>query len=531
MAAVSRLAAAAVACAVAVLPAAACRRTPPAPPPSPSPSPADARPATATAPAIPDAAPIARPPGDLLPLLYSSNLRGEYEAHPLGGLPRRASYTARVRAEAGRLLQVDAGDSLLPRLVPVAGDPAPDPRELERRARLVATGLGRSKLDAFAPGESDLALGVARLKALAKQAGLPLVSANVVDGKGKPLFAPHRQIQVGGLRVGLFGILTLAPEDAAAARAAGYAVSDPVAAAQGAASLLREQGAQIVVGLYHLAGGLPEARKLGAEVAGVDVIVLGHAGEAPADPVVVGGGDEGAVVAVEAGSEGRFLGRLDLHVVDGDPGFQVAGAAPPPGAAAAPAPTAAGSWLTNRIVRLDTGVVSDEGVRALIKPYVAENRRRAERKLPVGLTAQAGTDGVLAEGVRENWTFASSAACALCHKPQTEQWSATAHAFAMLTLENKGRERDPACLRCHSVGFDQPGGTRNLQTAVTYFANVGCESCHGPSVKHIRTQDKTGTTRKVPEAVCRGCHSPEQSPVPFDYARDLRAVLGPGHGG
>jgi 2',3'-cyclic-nucleotide 2'-phosphodiesterase (5'-nucleotidase family) len=508
---------------VAVLLAIACRREP-VPPPAPAPAPASA-PApdvrAAAAAAVPDAAPIARPPGEALALLYSSNLRGEYEAHPLGGLPRRVSYTARTRLEVGRLLQVDAGDSLLPRLHPVAGDPPPDPREVDRRARLVAGGLGRLKLDAFAPGETDLAMGAARLKALARQAGLPLVSANVVDGKGKPLFPAHRQLDLGGVRVGVFGILTLAPEDATAARAAGYATSDPVAAAQGTASLLREQGAQIVVGLYHLAGGLAEARKLGAEVAGVDVMVLGHRGDTLADPVVVGGGDEGASVAVEAGDQGRFLGRLDLHVVDGDPGFQVAGARQQ---------TASGSWLGNRIVRLDTSVVSDEAMRAFIKPHIAENRRRAQRKLPVGLTAQAGTDGVLAEGAKENWTFASSAACALCHKPQTEQWRTTAHAYAMVTLENKGRERDPACLRCHSVGFDQPGGTRNLQTAVAYFGDVGCESCHGPSVKHIRTQDKTGTTRAVPEAVCTRCHRPEQSPRPFDYARDLKAILGPGHG-
>ena len=90
---------------------------------------------------------------------------------------------------------------------------------------------------------------------------------------------------------------------------------------------------------------------------------------------------------------------------------------------------------------------------ALIRPYIDENRRRAERKLPVGLTAQAGTDGKLAEGAVEKWTYASTAACGLCHGNQKLHFDTSVHAFAMATLQRKGRERDPYCLGCHATGF------------------------------------------------------------------------------
>jgi 2',3'-cyclic-nucleotide 2'-phosphodiesterase (5'-nucleotidase family) len=482
----------------------------------------------AGAPAVPAAPPPrpSLPAGQTVTLLYSSNLRGEYEAHPLGGLPRRASYTAalaaRLGTEGGTLIQVDAGDSLLPRLDPVPGDPPPDRKEVERRARLLATGLGRLKLDAFTPGEADLALGPARLKALARQARVPIVAANLFDARGKPLFDSHRFLQRGERRVGIFGVLTLSEADVAAAKTSGYSVGDVLEAAQGVTSALREKGAEVVVGLFHLAGGLDEARKLGGQIAGLDVMVLGHSAEAPAEPVVVSDGPEGASVAVEALERGKMLGRLDLHLVEGDLGFL------------SPARAAAGggrSWYENTIVRLDTGVVSDPAMQALIRPYIEENRRRAERKLPVGLTAQAGTDGTLAEGAAERWTYASSAACGLCHGNQKMHFDTSVHAFAMATLQRKGRERDPYCLGCHTTGFGVPGGTRNLQTAVTYFANVGCESCHGPSVVHVQKQTKATTRLQAPESVCRECHRPEHSPEPFVYTEALKEVLGPGHGG
>ena len=60
---------------------------------------------------------IAPPPADAkkVTLLYSSNLDGEYDAHPLGGLARRATMTTSERA-SGPVIQVDAGDSWLPRM-------------------------------------------------------------------------------------------------------------------------------------------------------------------------------------------------------------------------------------------------------------------------------------------------------------------------------------------------------------------------------------------------------------------------------
>ena len=71
-----------------------------------------------------------------------------------------------------------------------------------------------------------------------------------------------------------------------------------------------------------------------------------------------------------------------------------------------------------------------------------------------------------------------------------------------------------------------------MAVASTRLRDVGCESCHGPSLGHISLADKKQTTqRAVPETVCRGCHTPDRTNGEFDYRVFKQAVLGPGHGG
>jgi 2',3'-cyclic-nucleotide 2'-phosphodiesterase (5'-nucleotidase family) len=448
---------------------------------------------------------IPAPDAKKVVLLYSSNLDGEYDAHPLGGLPRRVTLARELRAK-GPLLQVDAGDSLVGELDRGPKDPAPDPKEIERRANLMAAGLAKVGLDAFTPGERELlTLGPAKVAAMAKKYKLPVLSANLLDKKGKPWFEPYRLIDIAGTRVGVFGINFIAFEDKDKAKAMGFSVGDPLGAAQGAASVLREKGARAVIGLFHVSDGPSDARQIARQVEGLDVQVLGHT-PGKRNQRLRGGGKN--IAFLEADRRGRMIGQLDIYVDE----------------------------KTDKVLfrqeyhRMDTHLVSDEETQALIAPYIAENKKRIARKQPVGFTARAGTRGELANADQEKWTYASNAACNLCHKEAQQHFAASVHAFSMDALVRKGRDRDPECLRCHSTGFDRPGGTRNLATAATFFGEVGCESCHGPSAAHVRANNKTGTRRQVPESVCVECHTKEQSPVPLDYAAAMKEVLGPGHG-
>jgi hypothetical protein len=487
------------------------------PPPAPAPDACcDAPPAAGARDGVvhlPDAHHFA---GKHVVVLYATSVLGEYDAHPLGGLARRATIASEARAGSDAVIHLDAGDALWPRLAPCgaalcpaglfpadAAAPAaptlarPDRGELERRGRLMLAGLARAGVQALVPGESDLHLGPAWLRAEAKKAGLALVAANVTE-RGRP-WPTERFIAPD---VGVFGLLTLAPDDLAAAAKQGIAVSDPAAAARAAVSALRARGARVVIGLWHLAGGEEEARTLAREAPGVDIAILGH-GDRTLDV------SEGQTRLLAAHDRGTYLGRADVDLADGAP------------------------FIENRIVRVEPTIGAEPAIAALVKAYVVESRRRLEKKLPTGLSPAQPPPAPPPKtwtAPIENWTYGSNGACNLCHPPVMDQWRTTAHAYGLQTLERKGRQRDPYCLGCHATAFQRAGGTRSLETALTYFADVGCESCHGPSVNHVRSQKKDGTVRQVPEAVCRECHRPDQSAQPFDYKDALTRVLGPAHG-
>ena len=90
--------------------------------------------------------------------------------------------------------------------------------------------------------------------------------------------------------------------------------------------------------------------------------------------------------------------------------------------------------------------------------------------------------------------------------------AARARAFA--GLEQRQRVYDAACVGCHSVGFQGKGqqkGFINIK-ATPQFANVQCESCHGPGAEHVAKPKKGDYATPVAPASCVGCHDRDNSP-------------------
>jgi hypothetical protein len=65
--------------------------------------------------------------------------------------------------------------------------------------------------------------------------------------------------------------------------------------------------------------------------------------------------------------------------------------------------------------------------------------------------------------------YVGTATCGACHPRELAAWQATAHARSVASLPPRPAAR---CLACHGTG-DAPAGR-------AYFAEVGCEACHGP---------------------------------------------------
>nr|WP_246356755.1 5'-nucleotidase [Pyxidicoccus fallax] len=165
---------------------------------------------------------------------------------------------------------------------------------------------------AMAVGERDLVLGVDFLKKGTKKAKMKLLSANLVDGEGKPYFPASLVTDVGGVKVGVVGVspATEAPRPAGPPvkgkpqpMMRGLPVQPAVAAE---ARRLREQDKVDVV-VVLAAVPYDEALRVAAQAENVDFVVQSHEGRG------VGIAQRQAfATVVPPGDRGRQLARLEL---------------------------------------------------------------------------------------------------------------------------------------------------------------------------------------------------------------------------
>lgn len=517
-------------------------------------------------------------------------------SHPLGGLARRATVIDRARAEADGVLVVDAGDLLLPAQFRPEHLLPPAAAEVERRADLLLATFARMGVDAFLPAERDLAVGPAKLKQWLKSHGVPAVAANLMGRDGLPFFDRDRIVTVAGVPVGIFGVLAAQPEDAALWRAWPVHTTPPEQAAREEVASLRARGAKMIVALLHLgpagaahallqavpgidwavqghvgmqldppavAGGarLVDTLTTGKFAGRLDIHLVGDAaaGARPGPPVdwkdrggrrqllgiIADHRQQLADLARRAASDqgGQLVDfyRQRREAIERALASELAEIKKLPAAIE-------GSWYEGQIIPLDDAIPDHSGVAMLVAAYNAESARRATAGLPVGVALRdpaarppaRGPDAARPgdAGQVKPTRYAGSALCASCHRQEWAFFTTTKHAGALATLANlprsKGgpRDHDPTCVGCHTTGFMLPGGTWSVAIASTRLRDVGCESCHGPSLGHVSLADKKQTTqREVPETVCRGCHTRDRTNGEFDYRAFTRAILGPGHGG
>ena len=213
---------------------------------------------------------------------------------------------------------MDTGDLLFSR----GGFAKADRPRLEDQAVLIARAISAVSCDALTPGEKDLALGVEFYEGLVRKHKLPVVQANLVREAGnKPVFPPYLIRKVAGFKVALIGLMdeNLMSSNADLFKGSKIKLVPALEAYQKAAKKAKEEGAQILVVLSHK--GLDLEKRLRLSDPTPNFVLAGHSRRFTNTVEQVG-----SYFVMEAGYKGKHLGRLDMHVVDGDFKFSDAGA-------------------------------------------------------------------------------------------------------------------------------------------------------------------------------------------------------------
>lgn len=118
------------------------------------------------------------------------------------------------------------------------------------------------------------------------------------------------------------------------------------------------------------------------------------------------------------------------------------------------------------------------------------------------------------QGVKD-YEIAGSDSCLKCHELDQHVWLGSHHSHAFASIEKSKAHFEPACQACHTTGYALPGGFETVASSADRIG-VGCESCHGPSLAHVKQPTKRTPFNAADQ--CRKCHDLENSPK-FDYAK------------
>ncbi|MCO5213010.1 MAG: 5'-nucleotidase/apyrase family protein [Caldilinea sp.] len=227
-----------------------------------------------------------------------------------GGIARRATMLAELRASATNPILVDAGDQFQGSLY-----------YTQYRGQEAADYMPMLGYQAMAVGNHEFDDGPANLAKFIDAVGLPVLSANI-DASADPdlagKIAASTVLDVDGEQVGIIGLTT---DTTPTSSSPGNTVSfgEYVASLEPVIADLEAQGINKIILLSHI--GYADDQTLAAAIDGIDVIVGGHSHTLLSNtdedasgpyPTVVNAPGGNPVLIVQDGAYGKYLGNLEV---------------------------------------------------------------------------------------------------------------------------------------------------------------------------------------------------------------------------
>ena len=331
-------------------------------------------------------------------------------------------------------------------------------------------------------GEQDLVLGVDYLKYVSDYTGIPLLSANIVDAAGEPVFEQFamRKLQDGDrpATAAVVGVISTEFKHEIEATSPEIVVEEYDPALETLVTQLRGESDLLVL-LAHM--GEAEASEVAERFPQFDLIIASHSGDDHFAVTLMSGG----VPIGFSGTTGMYVGMAEFSLAEGGAEF-----------------------VAYSADKLDGTIADSPRMLGLLEDY--QQMLRAEDIL----AAFPRTEHLEAK-------FVGNEKCGRCHSLSTYRFQKSKHNHAFEPIVEKGHDYDPECVQCHTVGFGFVSGFRSPDTTPD-LKHVGCEDCHGPGSKHLENpvENQYG---EVEKETCGACHNPENSPT-FVYEERIKEI-------
>jgi 5'-nucleotidase / UDP-sugar diphosphatase len=249
-----------------------------------------------------------------LVIAHTNDLHAHFLPEPapwLEGRPAIGGFEAidahlRALRQGSDVLYLDAGDVL-------TGTPLMEFSDRGVEGGAMLSFLEAVGCDGFVLGNHEFDRGLEHTAQFVAASPIPVLSANLQDANGSPIFdglLPSKVYEASGVRVGVIGLTT--PSLARLTTGATASQINVLRPEEAAAPLIETLAADadILVALTHL--GIERDRALAEAIPELDLVIGGHSHSSIHPPEKVGN-----TWIVQAGSYGRQLGVLRMTIEDG----------------------------------------------------------------------------------------------------------------------------------------------------------------------------------------------------------------------
>jgi len=253
-----------------------------------------------------------------LTILHTNDTHSNIEPFPenhskypgMGGVAKRYEIIEKIRKEEKNVLLLDAGDIF-------QGTPYFNTFNGNLEMKL----MSKMGYDACTMGNHDFDIGLKGFKIAKKHAKFPFLCANYDFSNTilKDETKPYQIFLKEGIKIGVFGIGVELDGLVSKTNYGDTVYQDPIECANRTASILKENGCDLVICLSHLGFYYPERDRisdliLAKRSQNIHIIIGGHTHTFLERPIVQRNSNNELVVINQVGWAGLKLGRIDIDI-------------------------------------------------------------------------------------------------------------------------------------------------------------------------------------------------------------------------